>query len=166
MPNGYLDKLRNRPQALWNASDAAAVAYFVFPNAHFVLFNRVVSLFTIYPVPGDPGASFKRAYHYSAQHIGAQIADQPAAEIARNGALYNADNSTRPEFNHNAAEELADTTIADEDYWAGTMTQVSANSGTIEYFVIGRNEPGVQHMHQAYRIGLGLPPFEEYRPGS
>lgn len=56
VPNGYLDKLRNRPQALWNASDAAAVAYFVFPNAYFVLFNRVVSLFTIYPVPGGPGA--------------------------------------------------------------------------------------------------------------
>ena len=166
VPNRYLDKLRKRPQAQWNASDAAAVAYFVFPNAHFVLFNRIVSLFIIYPVMGNPGASFTRAYHYSAQHIGAEVADQPAAEIARDRALYNADSSTRVEFNRNAAEELADTTIADEDYWAGTMTQVSANSGTIEYFVIGRNEPGVQHMHQAYRVGLGLPPLEEYRPAS
>lgn len=166
VPNRYLDKLRKRPQAQWNASDAAAVAYFVFPNAHFVLFNRIVSLFIIYPVMGNPGASFTRAYHYSAQHIGAEVADQPAAEIARDRALYNADSSTRVEFNQNAAEELVDTTIADEDYWAGTMTQVSANSGTIEYFVIGRNEPGVQHMHQAYRVGLGLPPLEEYRPAS
>ena len=166
VPNRYLDKLRKRPQTQWNASDAAAVAYFVFPNAHLVLFNRIVSLFIIYPVMGNPGASFTRAYHYSAQHIGAEVADQPAAEIARDRALYTADSSTRVEFNQNAAEELADTTIADEDYWAGTMTQVSANSGTIEYFVIGRNEPGVQHMHQAYRVGLGLPPLEEYRPAS
>ena len=165
VPNRYLEKLRHRPKAQWGASDAAAIAYFVFPNAHFVLFNRVVSLFMIYPVPGDPGSSFTRANHYSAQHIGAEVADKPAAEITGGGAVYNADNSTRVEFNQNAAEDLADTTIADEDYWAGTMTQTTANSGNIEYFILGRNEPGVQHMHQAYRVGLGLPPLEEYRPG-
>lgn len=164
VPNRYLPQLRERPQTQWNVSDASAVAYFVFPNAHFVLFNRVVSLFLIYPVPGDPGSSFTRAYHYQAQHIGAEVADKPAAEITRGDALYNADSSTRVEFNQDAAEELADSTIADEDYWAGTMTQTSANSGKIDHFILGRNEPGVQHMHQAYRVGLGLPPLEEFRP--
>jgi phenylpropionate dioxygenase-like ring-hydroxylating dioxygenase large terminal subunit len=166
VPNRYLYNLRERPQTQWNASDAAAVAYFVFPNTHIVLFNRVVSVFIIYPVQGDPGASYTKAYHYAAQHIGAEIADKPGAEITGDGALYDADSSTRVEFNQAAAEELADTTIEDEDYWAGTMTQTSANSGKIEYFVLGRNEPGIQHMHQAYRVGLGLPPLDEYRPSS
>ncbi|MFT4564669.1 MAG: hypothetical protein ACI9BW_004439 [Gammaproteobacteria bacterium] len=112
----------------------------------------------VYPVQGDPGASYTKVYHYAAQHIG--------AEITGDGALYDVDSEMRVEFNQAAVEELADRTVEDEDYWVGTMTQKSANSGKIEYFVLGRNEPGIPHMHQAYRVGLGLPPLDEYRPSS
>jgi phenylpropionate dioxygenase-like ring-hydroxylating dioxygenase large terminal subunit len=166
VPNRYLAILRDRPQSQWNATDAAAVTYFIFPNIHIVMFNRVVSVFAIYPDPEDPGQSFTHVSHYGAQHIGAEVADVPAAELTRGDALYQADNSTRVEFNKDAAEELADSTIADEDYWAGSMTQISANSGRVDYFLLGQNEAGVQHMHSAYRSALGLTPLEELAAGA
>jgi len=44
-------------------------------------------------------------------------------------------------------------------------SQRSAESGLIDYFVFGRNEPTLHHYHDTYNKVLGLPPLEELPAG-
>jgi hypothetical protein len=54
------------------------------------------------------------------------------------------------------------------DDWAFFKRQtrvVLANSGKIDHFLFGRNEPALHHFHNNYRSALGMPPLEEPAPG-
>ncbi|MGR9089141.1 MAG: aromatic ring-hydroxylating oxygenase subunit alpha [Gammaproteobacteria bacterium] len=157
----YLDVLREQPEEKWNVTDAGVLAYHVFPNTQIVMFNRVISVFRIYPNRDEVGRSLTRISHYEAQHIGAELADE-ATELTSD-TLYTADMSTRIEFNLDTQTELVDSTLEHEDYYMGEKSQQSAASGRVEHFIFGRNEPALQHFHTNYCDVLGLPPLEEYR---
>jgi phenylpropionate dioxygenase-like ring-hydroxylating dioxygenase large terminal subunit len=160
----YLDTMRERPEEQWNVTDAGILVYYLFPNVQLVLFNRVVSILRIYPNRDAVGQSLTRISHYSAQHIGADIADEPVAEL--NGeSVYSADMSKRLEFNLETQMELINSTVEEEDYYMGAKSQQSAESGRVEHFIFGRNEPALHHFHNNYRAALDLPPLEEYRVG-
>ncbi len=47
-----------------------------------------------------------------------------------------------------AFSELANFAVAKEDYPVGFGIQAALDSGANEYFIIGRNEPGIQHYHR------------------
>lgn len=56
--------------------------------------------------------------------------------------------------------------IRDEDYVASASQQRSANSGTLEHVIFGRNEPALHHYHNTYRAALGLDPLPLLDPAS
>ena len=158
----YLDAMRQRPESQWNVTDAGVVVYYLFPNTQIVLFNRVVSVFRIYPNRNEVGRCLTRMTHYAAHHIGLDLPDEEAQQLSGDN-LYQADMSKRIEFNLETQIELSDSTIEKEDYYMGEKSQEAAASGRVEHFIFGRNEPALHHFHQNYREALDLPPLEEYR---
>jgi hypothetical protein len=54
--------------------------------------------------------------------------------------------------------------IRDEDYVAAAASHRGAQSGLINHFLFGRNEPALHHYHTTYRQALGLPPLETVGP--
>ena len=160
--NRFVDTMRQRPEDQWNVTDAGVVVYYLFPNTQLVLFNRVVSIFRIYPNRNEVGRSLTRMSHYSAQHIGLDLADEQTTKLD-GASLYDADMSSRIEFNLETQMEIAKSTIEDEDYYVGEKAQKTAESGRVEHFIFGRNEPALHHFHETYRDALGMPPLEEYR---
>ena len=49
--------------------------------------------------------------------------------------------------------------IRDEDYVMGESQQRTANSGSLERVIFGRNEPALHHYHQTYASKLGDAPI-------
>ncbi|MGI9602770.1 MAG: aromatic ring-hydroxylating oxygenase subunit alpha [Acidimicrobiales bacterium] len=58
--------------------------------------------------------------------------------------------------------EVFDTTIEQEDYATAETAQRAAESGAVDHFVFGRNEPALHHVHDAYRAALGMEPLESF----
>lgn len=158
----YLDSMRRLPEKTWSLTDAGVVAYYLFPNVQIVMFNRVIAFARIYMDPHDVRHSITHVTHYGAPHIGTHEAPQPAQTLSGEN-LYKADTTTRVEFNLATQLELFVSTVEHEDYAMGLKTQQAADSGKLEYFLFGRNEPALHHFHNNYRDALGLPPLEDYR---
>lgn len=158
----FVDTMRERPEDQWNVTDAGVVVYYLFPNTQVVLFNRVVSIFRVYPHRSEVGRSLTRMSHYSAQHIGLDLPDEQVTRLDGE-SLYDADVSSRIEFNLETQMEIANSTLEKEDFYVGERSQRTAEAGRVEHFIFGRNEPALHHFHETYREALGMPPLEEYR---
>jgi phenylpropionate dioxygenase-like ring-hydroxylating dioxygenase large terminal subunit len=158
----FVDAMRERPENEWNVTDAGVLVYYLFPNTQVVLFNRVVSVFRIYPNRNEVGRSLTRITNYSARHIGLDVPGEEA-QVLDGESLYTADMTKRMEFTLETQLELARSTLEEEDYYMGEKSQQAAESGKVEHFIFGRNEPALHHFHTNYRDALGLPPLEEYR---
>jgi hypothetical protein len=65
------------------------------------------------------------------------------------------------EFSLEASMEIFDSTIEKEDYLMGETTQKSAENGTLDHLIFGRNEPALHHYHNTFRAALNLPPLEK-----
>ena len=160
----FVDAMRERPEDQWNVSDAGIVVYYLFPNVQIELFNRIISVFRIYPNRNEVGRCMTRISHYSAPHIGTDVADE-VATVVDGATVYNADTTSRIEFTLESLKELIDSTLEEEDYFIGAKSQQTADSRMVEDFIFGRNEPALHHFHESYREALGMPPLEEYRAG-
>jgi len=158
----YVDTIRERPEEDWNITDAGIVLYHLFPNVQIALFNRVISMFRIYPDPDNVGRSITRISHYSAQHLASDLEDEEV-ESLEGKSLYEADMTKRLEFNLQTQMEIVNSTLEEEDYYMGEKSQQAAASGKVEHFIFGRNEPALHHFHRNYREALDMPPLEEYR---
>jgi len=55
----------------------------------------------------------------------------------------------------NAVFEYAHSTVRDEDYRLVQGLQQNLESGAREHLVFGRNEPGLQHRHEAWARAVG-----------
>ena len=161
--NRYVDTIRELPEEDWNIVDAGLLVYHLFPNVQIALFNRVISLFRIYPDPDNVGRSITRMTHYSAQHMATELEGEEVGSL-EGKTWTEADMTKRLEFNLQTQTEIVHGTIEAEDYYMGEKSQLGAASGKVEYFIFGRNEPGLHHMHNNYREALGMPSLEEYRP--
>lgn len=156
----YLDVLRAKSKDLWSTTDAGIMVYYLFPNTIVVLFNRVVTLVRIYPVAGEPGRSVTRISHYAAPQIGAENAEDAIVMTDEN--MYQTDMTQRIEFSAESQVALINSTLEHEDYYMAEKSQKAAESGKVEYFIFGRNEPALHHFHNGYREALGEAPLEEY----
>jgi phenylpropionate dioxygenase-like ring-hydroxylating dioxygenase large terminal subunit len=161
----YIDVMRHQPEETWSLPYGGVIAYYLFPNIQLVVLGGMIALVRIYPNRKDVGRSLSRASHYSAPQIAqSQAAVLPAKPVTRDN-LYGADTAARMEFDVTAVLELFFSTLEEEDYYMGTKTQRAADSGKIEHFLFGRNEPALHHFHNNYRSALGMGPLEEYRAG-
>ncbi len=160
----YLDTMRRQPEENWSIADGGAIAYYLFPNTQIVIINRMIALARIYPDANVVGKSLTRVSHYGAPHTAAHVVDLGEVQKLNGENLYKADTTQRLEFNLETNAELFVSTVEHEDYYMGTKSQAAANSGMVEYFLFGRNEPALHHFHNNYRDALGQPPLEEYQP--
>jgi phenylpropionate dioxygenase-like ring-hydroxylating dioxygenase large terminal subunit len=159
----YLDVMRQQPESNWSLPYGGIVVYYLFPNVQLVVLTSMVALIRIYPNGQSTARSLTRASHYRAPQIAQHVPQTVPVTAVTGDNLYGADTSARMEFDVSAVMELFVSTLEHEDYFMGAKTQIAANSGKIDHFLFGRNEPALQHFHNTYRDALGMPPLQEYR---
>ncbi len=160
----YLDAMRELPEDQWSLSSACAVAYYLFPNIQIVALAGMIVLVRIYPNREKVGQSLSRVSHFASPQIAALLESTGRVSKVTAENLYAADTSAQLALDVTATVELFVSTVEHEDYAMGEKTQAAANSGKVEYFLFGRNEPALHHFHNNYRAAMGMPPLEEYRP--
>ena len=161
----YLDVMRQQPETNWSLPYGGIVVYYLFPNVQLVVLTSMIALVRIYPNRQNVGQSLTRASHYAAPQIAQHLPAAGPVTGLTGDHLYDADTSTRMEFDVSAVMELFISTLEHEDYFMGAKTQATANSGQFEHFLFGRNEPALQHFHNTCREALHMPPLAEYRAG-
>jgi len=123
-----------------------------------------ISLVKIYPDKANPGRSITRIHHYFSKRL--LEAKEEAA--ATGGEVLSAENVYDPEIQFSAlpdikaTTEVFDSTIEQEDYVMGAMTQKAVEAGMLDKLIFGRNEPALHHFHNSYREALGMEPLEVY----
>ena len=60
-----------------------------------------------------------------------------------------------------AAMEIMDSTVENEDFKMGESTQKSIECGLVPHLMFGRNEAPLHHFHNTFRAALNLPPLEQ-----
>ena len=164
LANRYLDVMRTLPEQEWTVRDGAVIAYYLFPNIQIVLLNSMLAVARIYPDPDKVGQSLTRVSHYAMPHLESKLQDTSAVQQIGGENLYVADMAKPIELSLEASAELFLSTVEHEDYAMGVKSQAAANSGLIDYFVFGRNEPALHHFHNNYRAALGQPALPDYDP--
>jgi phenylpropionate dioxygenase-like ring-hydroxylating dioxygenase large terminal subunit len=161
----YINAMRALPEEQWKLSSACAVAYYLFPNIQLVALAGMLVLVRIYPNREKVGQSLSRVSHFATPQIAALLESAERISKVTADNLYKADTSAQLALDVTATVELFVSTVEHEDYVMGEKTQATANSGRVEYFLFGRNEPALHHFHNNYRSALGMPPLAEYRAG-
>ncbi len=154
------------PEESWNVRDVTFMNYYLFPNVQMTLSAPGIALALIYPDPSDPSYSLTRFINYMTPE---------AIEAEKNAGpdtkLITADNifedleltaATPPVITRSAFKEVASSIFEAEDYLMGEYAQRSAENGTLDHLIFGRNEPALHHYHNTYREALGMPPLEPF----
>lgn len=119
------------PEEQWDPFQNMVVIYALFPNIVLSVTIANGELFRIYP--GDrPGRSI--TVHQNSTPL--DISDESTAAGAQ------------------AVFEYAHATVRDEDYRLVEGLQANLESGASDHLVFGRNEPGLQHRHNAWARAL------------
>ena len=134
-----IDDMRLLPEDQWNITTAALPVYWIFPNVILMPFDAGVFLVRAYPDRNDPGRHISRIDFYVKPDLDGL--DEKVTEFLSDIA-------------HNFAE-----IIRDEDYVMAASQQASANGGSLESVLFGRNEPTLHHYHNTYRTMLGAEPL-------
>jgi phenylpropionate dioxygenase-like ring-hydroxylating dioxygenase large terminal subunit len=129
--NGILD-LEDIPEEQWDPLQNMVVIYALFPN--IVLSATIANgeLFRVYPTE-VPGRSI--TVHQNSTPL--DLSDESTAAGAA------------------AVFDYAHATVRDEDYALVQGLQANLESGVREHLVFGRNEPGLQHRHEAWAAAIG-----------
>jgi hypothetical protein len=132
----------------------------LFPNIQLNVARQGVFLVRIYPDRDNPGRSITRiSYYHNEENIAAQ-SDPDRIRIDESN-VYDMESRSGPAaISVRATMEIFQSTVEQEDYAMGELTQSNAESGQLEYVIFGRNEPALHHYHNSYRKMLGLPPLE------
>ena len=164
-PSRQIDGLRELPEEDWRIRGAAVIVYFLFPNIQLILGYNGINLVKIYPDGANPGRSITRSNHYFSDYVLEQAKEADRLKIDGDN-VYDAESrkGLDTSFSIEATMEVFDSTIEQEDYRMGELTQASAENGSLEYVIFGRNEPALHHYHNTYREVLGLPPLEALEP--
>jgi carnitine monooxygenase subunit len=129
--NTILD-LEDTPEAEWNPFHNMVVIYALFPNIVLSVTIANGELFRIYPCE-QPGKSITVHQNATPQ----DLSDESVAAGAR------------------AVFDYAHATVRDEDYKLVARLQANLESGARDHLTFGRNEPGLQHRHQAWQEAIG-----------
>lgn len=121
-----LGELDNQPESEWQALEKLRLIHSIFPNM------------SISGILGD-------------HCLVSQILPGETAEttMTRQTILSAKKPVTEAEIEKSLAfSKMAETAVAGEDYPVGQTIQAGLKSGANEFFVIGRNEPAIQHYHR------------------
>ncbi|MCZ6644396.1 MAG: aromatic ring-hydroxylating dioxygenase subunit alpha [Gammaproteobacteria bacterium] len=158
-----IDRLRELPEEEWDTENAANVLYYLFPNIQFNVSRSSVSLIKIYPDATNPGRSITKVGHYFSRDALDAARTEGATVIGADNVYDHSAREDAAEFSLEASMEIFDSTIEKEDYLMGETTQKSAENGTLDHLIFGRNEPALHHYHNTFRAALNLPPLEKVR---
>ena len=159
----YIDMLREVPEEDWALPLGATLLYFLFPNIQLIVGRGSANLVKIYPDGRDPAHSVSRIRHYFTE----KAIELDREAIASGNAMtldevYDFEARQGKVPNLTVVNEVFDSTIEQEDYHMGELTQVAAESGQLDEVVFGRNEPALHHYHNNFRAALGEPPLERF----
>ena len=142
-----IDTFRSRPESEWEVLKATTPVYFLFPNIQLIPSGRApglphsmlqgTTLVRIYPVADDPARSFSQVSFYTHPDVPAELRLSMSERLAQFSGI-----------------------IRDEDYVAAASSHLGAESGALEHFTFGHNEPALHHYHNTYNRFLGLPELE------
>jgi phenylpropionate dioxygenase-like ring-hydroxylating dioxygenase large terminal subunit len=136
--NGILD-LEDIPEEQWEPLQSMVVIYALFPNIVLSCTIANGELFRVYPADG-PGRSI--TVHQNSTPL--DLSDEATAAGAA------------------AVFDYAHGTVRDEDYALVAGLQANLESGAREHLVFGRNEPGLQHRHQAWASAISASSQSRY----
>ena len=133
-----IDEMLKLPENEWRVTTAGLPAYWLFPNVQLLPSDFGCFLVRAYPTPGQAGRHVSRISFY--------LWPGTEAGSAVEAGL------------RNVSESFA-SIIRDEDYMVAASQQRSADVGSLEHVVFGRNEPALHHYHSTYRAALGMTPL-------
>ena len=111
--------------------------YFIYPNVILLVDPSAVDVLRMFPDGADAAKSRTAHSFYIAPHAREYYDENPDGYAERFAA-----------FNR---------VVENEDYRAAASVQANAASGVQTHILFGRNEPGLQHYHNAHRLGLNRP---------
>lgn len=121
-----LEELNDIPEAEWGAEERLRLIHSIFPNM------------SLSGILGD---------HCLVSQI--LPGDSPSTTVTRQTILAAKKPETNEEIERSRAfSEMARMAVADEDYPVGFSIQAGLSTDANRVFVIGRNEPGIQHYHR------------------
>ncbi|OBH22023.1 aromatic ring-hydroxylating dioxygenase subunit alpha [Mycobacterium sp. E3247] len=130
-PLNTILELDGVPEEQWNPFQNLVVIYALFPNIVLSVTTANGELFRIYP--GDrPGRSI--TVHQNSTPL--DLSDESVSAGAH------------------AVFDYAHATVRDEDYRLVENLQTNLESGARDHLLFGRNEPGLQHRHNAWAEAL------------
>lgn len=136
----------NIPEREWPYRQITLNVYFLYPNVIFLVDTMGVDILRMYPDPDDPAKS--RTYH--------RFYMNPATKQHLEQQVRQSGENTPTESRFVGFNRI----VVDEDYAMAASVQAGALSGAQTHHTFGRNEPALQHYHNAHRRGLGLPILE------
>lgn len=159
-----INELRELPEKDWQLSLGATIIYYLFPNIQ-LLINQVSGvLIRIYPDNERAGRSHTVVGHYYKQEALDMIEEAKKAEVGKKvvGAenVYEQRGLEEAVFQVEAGIEIFNSTVENEDYAMGELSQKAAETGAIEHFIFGRNEKPLHHYHNTFREELGREELE------
>ena len=134
------------PEEEWRYRYMTLNVYFLYPNAIFLVDALGLDLLRMYPDPNNPGKSTTcHRFYYNPEIL--RYFEKVKEETGED---------QKPETRFKGFNEI----VVDEDYAMAELTQVGATSGAQTHYWFGKNEPALQHYHNAHRKGLGLSELE------
>jgi len=127
--------VRDVPVEEWDFSQFGLAVYWLFPNVMLIISSLIVFLVRAYPHPADPARHTTQISYYV----------RPVAMA----------DGQDTDFLAMAASEFG-RVVRDEDYAIAENVQSTLGDGALGHFVFGRNEAGLQHLHNTCRSALGL----------
>ena len=119
----------------WPYKQITSTTYFLYPNVIMAVGAMGVDLFRIFPLEGSPSKSRTIHTWYIDPKVQKHFIDS--------GMSY-----------EEGLKRFRDA-VEKEDYPMMEDIQINAERGTQSAIVFGRNEPALQHIHNAHRLGLG-----------
>ena len=133
-----IDAMRETPEETWEPKDHLSVQYRLYPAINFTVLPRFMAVYWI--MPG------RRPDHAQGLHI-TYVDDRVLSEE---------ETASLEEAIRFGCEDV----VQAEDFWMTAMAEPAMRSPAAqESFVLGRNEPALQHFHSLYREAVdGAPP--------
>ena len=127
----------------WPYKQITSTGYFFFPNVIMAVGAMGVDVSRIFPLEGSPSKSRTIHTWYIDPKVQKYFIDQAMSYEDRNRVFMGI--------------------VENEDYVMAKSIQINAERGIQSQIVFGRNEPSLQHIHNAHRLGLGrdLLPVED-----
>ena len=159
-----ISELKELPEEKWKLTMGATVIYYLFPNIQLTINEASGVLIRIYPDRQKTGRSHTVVGHYYKQEALDMIEEVKTAATGKKvvGAdnVYERRGLEEAVFQVEAGIEIFNSTVENEDYAMGELSQQAAESGAIEHFIFGRNEKPLHHYHNEFRKELGREELE------